>query len=137
MRLQAAYSHNALAVKFHGVNDGAFRTVLADRRASGPVLITHTKNDRAVGITYPLASRISRDVASAMGDAQDPYGGIGRNGAQHTPESVAGRLPDFGQAYNFRRHKVYNLLADQVHQRTQRCHHAADRLRVAERHRLY
>ena len=29
--------------------------VLGDRRISGPMLITHTKNDKAVGIAYPLA----------------------------------------------------------------------------------
>ena len=42
MLLQAAFSHNGLAEKFDGTNDGAFRTVLRDRRISGPLLITHT-----------------------------------------------------------------------------------------------
>jgi predicted alpha/beta-hydrolase family hydrolase len=112
--LQAAFSHNGLAEKFDKTHDGAFRTVLQDRRVSGPVLITHTKNDRAVGIAYPLASRIARDVASALGDENDPYGGIGRNGAQRTPEAegLAGNLGDVGSKYSFRRNKVFNLRAD-------------------------
>ena len=112
MLLQAAFSHNGLASKFDGKNDGAFRTVLADRRISGPLLITHTKNDRAVGIAYPLASRFSREVAAAFGDENDPYGGIGRNGAQRTPEAVAGVLGDLDANYLFQPNKVFNLRAD-------------------------
>jgi hypothetical protein len=112
--LQAAYSHNGLAAKFDGKNDGLFRKVLAEERASGPVLITHTKNDKAVGIAYPLASRISNVKASALGDENDPYGGMGRNGAQHTDEAKgnAGDLLAVGGAYTFAAGKVYNLKAD-------------------------
>ncbi|MDO8312323.1 MAG: hypothetical protein Q7T25_10310, partial [Sideroxyarcus sp.] len=84
--LQAAFSHNGFAAKYDGEHDGAFRQLLSQSRVSGPILITHTKNDRAVGIAYPLASRLSRDPASAFGDENDPYGGMGRNGAQHTIE---------------------------------------------------
>lgn len=113
--LQAAYSHNGLGNKFDGRNDGAFRRLLSEHRVSGPVLITHTKNDRAVGIAYPLASRLSRDQASALGDENDPYGGMGRNGARFTPEAegVAGNLLDVGGAYEFGTGKVYNLKADE------------------------
>jgi hypothetical protein len=76
------------------------------------VAITHTKNDRAVGVAYPLVSRISRDVASALGDENDPYGGMGRNGAQHTPEAVKGVLKDLGGVYAFQPGQVHNLRAD-------------------------
>jgi hypothetical protein len=109
--LQAAFSHNALAKEFDGRNDGAFRTVLKDRRVSGPVIITHTKNDTAVGIAYPLASRVADDVASALGDENDPYGGLGRNGALHTPEVAAAErdLRDVTHAYAFKPGSVYNL----------------------------
>ena len=109
--LQAAFSHNGLAQEFDGVNDGAFRTVLQDERISGPVLITHTKRDRAVGIAYPLASRIASDNSSGLGSRKDPYGGMGRNGALHTPEvddSVT-RLGDDGHSYTFAPGRVYNL----------------------------
>jgi hypothetical protein len=110
--LQAAFSHNGLAERYDGTRDGAFRTVLRDRRVSGPVLVTHTRNDRAVGVAYPLASRIARDVAAALGDENDPYGGIGRNGALRTPEAVAGTLLEVGTAYRFERDRVFNLRAD-------------------------
>ncbi|WP_029432385.1 alpha/beta fold hydrolase [Blastococcus sp. URHD0036] len=112
--LQAAFSHNGLAEKFDGVRDGAFRTVLRDQRISGPILITHTKRDKAVGIAYPLASRIASDNSSGLGDRKDPYGGMGRNGALHTPEvddSVA-ELGDDGYSYDFVPGRVHNLDAD-------------------------
>jgi len=48
---------------------------------AGPILITHTANDKAVGIAYALASRISGQTGAALGDATDVFGGIGRNGA--------------------------------------------------------
>jgi hypothetical protein len=115
--LQAAYSHNGLAARFDGTHDGFFRSVLAPRRkVSGPILITHTKNDLAVGIAYPLASRLSGDVASALGDRNDPYGGMGRNGAQHLAagaelDTAISFLEAVGTPYAFGA-RVYNLNSD-------------------------
>ncbi|NHA69821.1 alpha/beta fold hydrolase [Phycicoccus flavus] len=112
--LQAAFSHNGLSGRFGEGQEGAFRAVLARQRVTGPVVVTHTKNDRAVGVAYPLASRIAGQNAASLGDADDPYGGMGRNGAQHTTE-VDGRaavLEQVGHAYGFAPAKVYNLLAD-------------------------
>lgn len=113
--LQAAYSHNGMSSKFDGAHDGLFRKVLSEKRASGPILITHTKNDQAVGIAYPLASRIAHVQAAALGDENDPYGGMGRNGAQHTDEAQgnAGDLQPVGGDYTFAAGKVYNLKADE------------------------
>jgi hypothetical protein len=78
------------------------------------MLITHTKNDQAVGIAYPLASRIAHQKAAALGDRNDPYGGMGRNGAQHTPEAeeVIDGLQEVGSQYVFAQNKVFNLNAD-------------------------
>jgi hypothetical protein len=117
--LQAAFSHNGLAQNFDDKeHDGAFRTVLKDARISGPIAITHTKNDTAVGIAYPLASRIAFDKAAALGDKDDPYGGMGRNGAQHTPEvsEDEAELRDVtaGSKYAFKPGSVYNLNADAI-----------------------
>ncbi|WLA74092.1 hypothetical protein QIH77_02310 [Bradyrhizobium diazoefficiens] len=112
--LQAAYSHNGLAQEFDGTNDGFFRKLISEKRASGPIVVTHTKNDTAVGIAYPLASRLSGTKASAIGDENDPYGGLGRNGALHTPEAkgLAQALADLPAPYEFISGKVYNLRAD-------------------------
>jgi hypothetical protein len=110
--LQAAYSHNGLGQKFDKKNDGGFRSILSQKRVSGPIVITHTKNDFAVGIAYPLASRIASQKASFLGGENDPYGGMGRNGAQHTPEAEKLEMNELGRKYTFSRNKVYNLKAD-------------------------
>jgi alpha/beta hydrolase fold len=112
--LQAAFSHNGFAEKFDGTHDGFFRRVVSERRISGPVLITCTENDVAVGLAYPLASLIAGQNASRVGDANDPFGGIGRNGAQHTREASAGKLGAVGSPYTFEGGKLYNLNADAV-----------------------
>jgi hypothetical protein len=110
--LQAAFSHNGLAVKYDGSHDGFFRRVLAESRVNGSVLITHTANDIAVGIAYPLASRFSGTTAAGIGDASDPFGGMGRNGAQHTPEAIADSLLPTSKTYSLKKGKVHNLIAD-------------------------
>ena len=112
--LQAAFSHNGLAKNYENGKDGFFRSLVADHRVSGPIIITHTKNDSAVGIAYPLASRIANQKAAAFGDENDPYGGMGRNGAQHTPEADgnAQELQPVGREYTFKPGNVYNLKAD-------------------------
>jgi hypothetical protein len=76
--LQTAFSHNG----FSRSMDGFFRKVVDKQRVKGPILVTYTPNDRAVGIAYPTASRLSGTVASAFGDKDDKFGGLGRNGAQ-------------------------------------------------------
>jgi hypothetical protein len=112
--LQAAFSHNGFA-KAGGElkNDGFFRPVVTGSLINGPILITHTKNDQAVGLAYPIASRLANQVSSALGDENDLFGGIGRNGAIKTPESVPSKLLPTNSNYpEFTSGKVYNLLAD-------------------------
>jgi hypothetical protein len=108
--LQAAYSHNGLSKTMKGF----FRSVMeAPQRVNGPILITHTKNDKAVGIAYPLASRINGDATAAFGDENDKFGGLGRNGAQkmETGERVPGTLLPVGATYTFVAGKCFNLEA--------------------------
>jgi hypothetical protein len=81
--LQAAFSQNGFAQQYDGQHDGFFLKVVQQQKVSGPILITHSVQDKAVGLAYPLASRIAGDTAAGMGDANDIFGGIGRNGAQH------------------------------------------------------
>ena len=110
--LQAAFSHHGLAQAYDGERDGAFRSVLSGCKVSGPVLVTHTINDRAVGYAYPVASLLAGQTGAGFGDAADPYGGIGRNGAQSTPEAVDLVLENATHDYAFEPGVVYNLLAD-------------------------
>jgi len=105
--LQTAFSHNGFSRSMKGF----FRSVVDQKRVKGPILVTHTKNDKAVGVAYPLASRINGDVAAAFGDENDKFGGLGRNGAQkmEVDEVVKGNLLDATGDYQFQVGKFFNL----------------------------
>jgi hypothetical protein len=107
--LQGAFSHNGFSKSMNGF----FRSVVNNQRIKGPIVITYTPNDRAVGIAYPVASRLSGTVASAFGDANDKFGGLGRNGAQkmepgEVVESVD-QLLAVGGKYSWRAGHFHNL----------------------------
>lgn len=109
--LQAAYSHFGMAKGWDGAGkNGLFAKAPATVR--GPIIITHTRHDKAVGLAYPIASRLARQVGVDLGDENDPYGGIGRNGALKTPGGVTGTLLDVGGTYDFADHDVWSLNAD-------------------------
>ena len=112
--LQAAFSHNGFAQHFDGSHDGFFRKIVSGQGVAGPIVITCTQNDKAVGLAYPLASLIAGQNASAIGDKNDVFGGIGRNGAQKTPEASDGTLLKVGGAYQFAAGKLHNLNADAI-----------------------
>ncbi|GAB2942204.1 alpha/beta hydrolase [Hymenobacter coalescens] len=115
--LQAAFSHYGFAQDYDGAgNHGFFRSLFkaAAPTVTGPVLITHSVRDIAVGRMYPLASRVARQVAAGLGDATDKYGGIGRNGALKTPEAATGKLLPVASAYAFKPGRILNLNADDV-----------------------
>jgi hypothetical protein len=107
--LQAAFSHNGFSKSMNGF----FRSVVDNHRIKGPIVVTYTPNDRAVGIAYPVASRLSGTVASAFGDANDKFGGLGRNGAQKMEpgEVVQGvdRLLAVGDNYSWQSGRFHNL----------------------------
>jgi len=107
--LQAAFSHNG----FSRSRNGFFRKLVDARRVLGPVLITHSKFDRSVGLAYPAASRINGDKTQAFGGADDEFGGIGSNGAQHMDEGEifdgAQTMLEVGGAYQLKGGKLHNL----------------------------
>ncbi|KAA9338967.1 alpha/beta hydrolase family protein [Adhaeribacter soli] len=109
--LQAAFSHYGFAQNYEKGKDGFFRRVV--KKVNGPILISHTHNDTAVGIAYAIASRIARQVGERLGDANDKFGGIGANGALTTPEAENNNLPlRKDHQYNFIAGKIYNLNGD-------------------------
>jgi hypothetical protein len=121
--LQGAFSHNGFAEPSLSpkVDRGAFRDVIVSHKVRGPILITHTRNDKAVGIAYPIASRLSGVTAAALGDANDIYGGMGSNGTQTavtTKEGTPGSLLSVGGSYPYavgvKAAVPYNLKADAI-----------------------
>ncbi len=105
--LQTAFSHNGFSKSMKGF----FRSVVDQKRVKGPILVTHTKNDKAVGLAYPLASRINHEIAADFGDENDKFGGLGRNGAQkmENDEVIKGNLLAAGGNYSFQAGKFFNL----------------------------
>jgi len=115
--LQGAYSHNGLAAatEWEGAKDGFFRAIFSETRVKGPIMATFTANDQAVGVAYPIASRLAGQNASALGDATDPFGGVGRNGVLHVlteERGAGGPLLAANGVYKFEAGKINNLLAD-------------------------
>ena len=95
---QAAFSHYGFAQRYDGEHDGFFRGVVTSHDVAGPTLISHTRNDEAVGYLYPLASLLAGQVASLVGGPDDLYGGLGSNGAREDTRSPRRRLAGAGPA---------------------------------------
>jgi hypothetical protein len=114
--LQGAFSHFGFAADWDlntpGSQPGLFRSDVVEQRVTGPVLITHTANDLAVGIAYAVASRLANQIDTGIGGPDDRYGGLGRNGALRTDEALHGALLPVGGAYPWQPHRPHNLLAD-------------------------
>ena len=103
--LRIAQQHNVIrchdlvcSIPLREGADGLFRAV--PNRINGPVVITHPKIDKAVGLAYAIASRLAEQVAIDTGGPNDRYGGLGRNGALETPEALD---PRFRHGHRLRR----------------------------------
>lgn len=107
--LEAAFSHFGFSPNNGLGMTGFFRDVIAKKVVKGPLLETFSAQDTVVGYVYAIASRLASDNVRAIGDASDPFGGIGRNGAQKTPEAVLDQLHEPGTPYTFQAGKVTNL----------------------------
>lgn len=113
--LQAALSHNGLTEDFNiRGDDGFFHGILKHKKVDGPILITHTKNDTAVGRAYPWAVRIKGDNRLSVGGPDDEYGAMGSNGVVglRSKQVQSLRMLDVGGAYAFKPGVVANLLSD-------------------------
>jgi hypothetical protein len=109
--LQAAFSHHGFAQDYKPGRHGYFRAVVAGERLRGPLVVTHTHNDRANTWAYPMASRLARQQAAAFGGPNDLYGAIGSNGALGTPGATFGELLSTSGEYDFGTGQVRNLEA--------------------------
>ena len=100
--LQAAFSHYGLSAdNLHG-SVGFFRDAITQKVVTGPMVATFSFQDTVVGKAYAISSRLAGDNVKAIGDENDQYGGIGRNGAQNLKEFSSERLHDVGAAYTLK-----------------------------------
>jgi hypothetical protein len=113
--LQGAFSQFAFADDtgpLHKV--GAFQRAVQGGALDGPVVVTHSQKDLAVRLAYAIASRIAQQTASALGDRNDPYGGLGANGAVGLSGAEVDELElgPVGTVYAFTPRRVHNLIGD-------------------------
>lgn len=110
--IQGAFSHYGFARHWDGVHDGHFRPGLLGGRLAGPMVVTHSSHDQALGIAYALASRMAGQddsVLGPLGGPHDRFGAIGTNGALATPESRWGVMLARGSVYTLVAGAVNNL----------------------------
>jgi hypothetical protein len=81
-------------------------------QVTGATVITHSKNDQAVGMAYPVAARLADQEAADIGDANSPFGGMGRNGAQKTALTNFWTLGPPSTVYAFQPGQIFNLCGD-------------------------
>ncbi|MER5310460.1 alpha/beta hydrolase [Streptomyces sp. NPDC002773] len=97
--LQGAFSHYAFAGRLpHDPRrSGSLRDM--QERVRGPLVACYSRHDTALGVMYPLASRLARDseslgaAASGLLGSGDPrWGAIGHDGVQAVPGTVVRNL---------------------------------------------
>lgn len=107
--LEAAFSHYGFSAQGPSNPEGFFRPVITAHVVTGPTIATFSAKDTVVGLNYAVASRLAGDNTKAIGDANDQYGGIGRNGAQQCDVAVVDVLHRAGTAYQIPLGKVVCL----------------------------
>ncbi|MBA2528733.1 MAG: serine/threonine protein kinase [Euzebyales bacterium] len=111
--LQGAFSHFTFADALP--HDPARAGGLAGKaqRVAGPIVVSHTLRDTAVGKFYPLASLAGRQDAAGADDALYRWGAIGHDGAQAVGATEAGLGP-VGTAYDFSPGRFLNLDGNRI-----------------------
>jgi hypothetical protein len=111
--MQGAFSHYAFADKLpaDASRSGALKGM--STRVDGPLLTTHTLRDYAVGVTYPAASMVNGDDASAFDMVSNRWGAMGHDGAKGVNAASAPLAPP-GQTYTFTKGAWLNLDANNV-----------------------
>lgn len=107
--LEAAFSHYGFSPDNGHGSAGLFVPVAQTGVVKGAFISTFSAQDSVVGVVYAVASRLAGDNVKAIGDAADQFGGIGRNGAQRTPQADFAKLHAAGQPYTFQPGRILNL----------------------------
>jgi hypothetical protein len=110
--VQGAVSLWAFGNQVHATSlKGYFNPWVHRPAIRGPLLVTRSIYDRAVGILYPWASALSFSDGSFDVDEEDLplYGAIGKFGIRALPGVVFRDMLDENSSYGFEGGKVYNL----------------------------
>lgn len=97
------------AIPIGGAGAGYFSRILADHKVSGPIVTTQSTHDDAVGVLYPLASRINGSPEFA--NSFPKYCAIGAFGLQGIPDASRSELKMLAQSgnYTLKRGNIYNV----------------------------
>jgi hypothetical protein len=95
-------------IPFAGSGPGYYSGVLTGAKVRGPIITTRSKFDDAVGVWYPLASRLH---GAAFVAGLPKYGGMGTFGIQGLADEMCSNLmmQEATAPYAFQPAKVYNL----------------------------
>lgn len=78
--LQPALPEDAFAPEADGSPAGIFHPVLAEGKAGGPILVSHSTNDETAGIPYAISCRIAEHSQPGRQDYPRPVGAMARTG---------------------------------------------------------
>ncbi|MFF0435982.1 serine-threonine protein kinase [Streptomyces sp. NPDC004327] len=90
--LQGAFSHYAFATRLPHSPDRPGSLPGLQSRVDGPVVACYSRHDTALRVFYPLASRVSRDDESLLGEDDPRWQAIGHDGIQAVPGTAARTL---------------------------------------------
>ncbi|MBC7563196.1 MAG: hypothetical protein H7305_09800 [Gemmatimonadaceae bacterium] len=107
--LEAAFSHYGLSANNGKGGRGFFRDVIEKQVVKGPFISTFSYQDTVVGKAYAISSRLAGDNTKAIGDKDDQFGGIGRNGTQKCVESTTQPMSAAGRQYTYAPNVVNNI----------------------------
>jgi hypothetical protein len=110
--LQGAFSHFAFAGALPHDPGRAGALAGMQERVDGPLLVSHSRKDTAVGVLYPHASWLKQDDAAAFG-AASRWGAMGYDGAQAV-NAHDETLGDVGAEYPSGTHEFVNLNANHI-----------------------
>ncbi|MEG4287508.1 hypothetical protein Q5692_00470 [Microcoleus sp. C2C3] len=103
-------------ISYHPDRPGYFNKIIAQRKVAGPIVVTYSQFDHAVGRMYPLAGKanlLNRNVDFAPGELPK-YGGIGSFGlAGDDLEAENTYMLGRAASYDFKPGKIYNLESSQ------------------------
>jgi hypothetical protein len=91
---------------------GYFHRVLTDGKVRGPMVVTISKHDTAVGSLYPLAAGVASQVTFAAGQWPE-YGAIGACGIRGVDGVRDAKMLPADQSYEFAAGTVHNLESSQ------------------------
>lgn len=116
--VQGALSHWSFAEDIpHSNRPGYFHPVVREQKIKGPLVTTRSKYDSAVGVLYPMASKVKGDVCFAPAGQQPDLPEIGALGAwgANGIDTVAVNSPMLPatRLYRFEPGRIYNLEASQ------------------------